>query len=708
MKVAIITLNYNGAKNTIRLLESLRPQMDEDVSIIVADNASSDVGELRNYPGIHLIENNANLGFAGGNEPALKYAFQEGSDWAVLLNNDTWVGNGFIERLKAVLEAKEGLVGLPVEEDGQTVYGGKIEWLKAPSQMHHLFEVPDPSDDFYIIGAALAISRKAYEKLGPIDDRYFLYFEDTDYSVNARRRDISMSYVRDPVVHHGVSQSAKKLGSPLLLRLHYRNAMYFNWKNGPLLVKILLWPWAALILLKQIAKIVLGINPAESVGIIQGINDFCLDRMGKIKNRSTKRIGIECESIEGKNPTWGVGRIIMKLLEDISKRPELKEEFEFVLYFKDKVPDLEVLKAPIFKKVVTPVPGFPNRLWPIYYYALLPLKLWFQDLDAMFWPNYMLPIIAPTPAYVMLTEDVYYEAHEGKMPFRYRLAYGIFGWWTAKFANKIMAISETSKHNISHLYDISEKRIVVNHLGINLKRTDTSKRDPQQAGLVSEGPAEGEDEAKAAAGVSEWLPGGASARQGTLSAERAREEVSASEYFLYVGQAFPRRHLKETIKAFEKVASEHPELKIISVGPDKYEKPVIKNLVSEINKRLGREVIIHKDYVSDEELEALYKKAKALIYVSDREAFGLPPMEALSFGVPPIVMDNALGHELFGEYAFYSKDGTVENIQEAIIEVLSQEDKADKIKFHGPEHVAKYSWEAFANRWLETVRNITS
>ena len=45
----------------------------------------------------------------------------------------------------------------------------------------------------------------------------------------------------------------------------------------------------------------------------------------------------------------------------------------------------------------------------------------------------------------MLTEDVYYETHEGKLPFRYRLAYGIFGWWTAKFATKILAISETSK-----------------------------------------------------------------------------------------------------------------------------------------------------------------------------------------------------------------------------------------------------------------------
>src|SRR3989338_10800201 len=183
-----------------------------------------------------------------------------------------------------------------------------------------------------------------------------------------------------------------------------------------------------------------------------------------------KRIGIECESIEGKNPMWGVGRMIMKLLEEISRRPELEKDFKFVLYFKDTVPDFPFLNAPIFEKKTVPVPFFKNRLFPIYYFALLPMKLWFEGLNVMFWPNYMLPIIAFDKSLVMLAEDVYYETTEGKLPFRYRLAYGIFGWWTAKFASKIIAISETSKKTLAKLYNINLDRIIVNHLGVNLDK----------------------------------------------------------------------------------------------------------------------------------------------------------------------------------------------------------------------------------------------
>ena len=379
------------------------------------------------------------------------------------------------------------------------------------------------------------------------------------------------------------------------------------------------------------------------------------------------KIGIECESIEGKNPMWGVGRMIMKLLEEISHRPELEKDFKFVLYFKDTVPDFPFLNAPIFEKKTVPVPFFKNRLFPIYYFALLPMKLWFEGLNVMFWPNYMLPIIAFDKSLVMLAEDVYYETTEGKLPFRYRLAYGIFGWWTAKFASKVMAISETSRKNIAELYDINEKRIVVNYLGVDFK---------------------------------------------------SKGQQTTGDYILFVGQAFPRRHLKETILAFEKLITqqnEHPyklenvrvsDFKLIMVGPDKYLEPTINSLVAQVNKQLNREAIIHKDYVKDDELSQLYAGAKALVSVSDKEAFGLPPMEALSFGVPPVIADNELGHELFGEYAFYSKSGEVDDIVEAIKQVLTGSEKIQKIKNFGPEFVKKYNWKSFTDKFLDVTKKL--
>ena len=80
-----------------------------------------------------------------------------------------------------------------------------------------------------------------------------------------------------------------------------------------------------------------------------------------------KRIGIECESIEGRNPIWGVGKMTVKLLEELSRRPELEKNYRFVLYFKDKIPDLPFLKSPVFQAKRVPVPFVKNRLFPIYY-----------------------------------------------------------------------------------------------------------------------------------------------------------------------------------------------------------------------------------------------------------------------------------------------------------------------------------------------------
>ena len=179
-----------------------------------------------------------------------------------------------------------------------------------------------------------------------------------------------------------------------------------------------------------------------------------------------------------------------------------------------------------------------------------------------------------------------------------------------------------------------------------------------------------------------------------------------SDYILYIGQAFPRRHLKETILAFKQVADEFRTLKLIAVGRDKYKPSQIRELIKDTNKELGGERVIHYNYIEErDDLEELYAGAKALIYVSDREAFGLPPMEALSFGVPPVIMDNELGHELFNDHVFYSKSGSVDDITKAVRDVLNNDQRAMSIRNSGPEFTRKYSWKSFANKFFNNVKN---
>lgn len=286
MRISLITINYNGSKETIRLLDSLNRNTDQDFDIFVVDNSSKteDLRELKdwtiaNHPKVKIIDSSQNLGFSGGNNLALSEAFKNGSDWALLINNDTWVTQDFMSHLKPILSPKKGLMGLPLDEGTGTAYGGRVEWFQSTlSHVHNPIEKDD--GHLYIIGGGMAISKEAYEKIGPMDEKYFLYFEDADYTLRARNKNIEINFVREPKINHATSTTTKRLGSPLLLRYHFRNALYFNYRYRS---HLLTYIWSIWILKKQLWKILFMYNQNESQEILLGVLDFWMSKMGKIK-----------------------------------------------------------------------------------------------------------------------------------------------------------------------------------------------------------------------------------------------------------------------------------------------------------------------------------------------------------------------------------------------------------------------------------------
>ncbi|KKT82443.1 MAG: hypothetical protein A3B99_00275 [Candidatus Yanofskybacteria bacterium RIFCSPHIGHO2_02_FULL_44_12b] len=365
------------------------------------------------------------------------------------------------------------------------------------------------------------------------------------------------------------------------------------------------------------------------------------------------KIGIECENLEDSKSRWGIGQITLNLLKEYAANPEWQKKYKLYLYFKKRIPDDDFFKIHNSKFIIR-VSGVPS--FNIYYHLLMPLRAMIDRIDWMFFPAYQLPPLYLRKSIVVLTPDVYYEYKQGNLPLRYRLSYRLFTNWAAWFATKILAISETSKKEVANLYWINPKRIFVSHLGISSDQ----------------------------------------------NIENSKLKIENSTYILYVGQMFPRRHARETILAFQKIAYEFPDLKLILVGTDKYRPAIIRELVEIMNQKLKSERIIYFDYLEKrEDIEKLYTGARALVYVSDREAFGLPPMEALAFGVSPVIMDNELGHELFGDYAFYSKDGGADGIIRSVRQALTDGQKIQKIKSEGPKFVKRYSWKGFTERFFE-------
>lgn len=300
MRLNIVTINYNSSENTIKLLESLKNQTDKDFEIIVIDNNSKDIGQLMDYKtsetNIIFIKNDQNLGYSGGNNVGIKKALYPpaggGEDWILLLNNDTWVETDFISRLKANLDNREGLpaqagiTGLAINEGDRTAYAGQVDWLKPTlSHITTLNVVMSKSvDKLYAIGGAILIHKNVFDKIGLLDENYFLYFEDADFCQKARKAGVPISFLTEIKIYHSVSASTKKLGSPMLLRYHYRNALYFNLKNGPFYIKLLVWPWSWLIIVKQIIKLITGKNKEHSLAILKGVGGWYTGKMGKIKN----------------------------------------------------------------------------------------------------------------------------------------------------------------------------------------------------------------------------------------------------------------------------------------------------------------------------------------------------------------------------------------------------------------------------------------
>lgn len=363
------------------------------------------------------------------------------------------------------------------------------------------------------------------------------------------------------------------------------------------------------------------------------------------------KLGIECENLEDPKSRWGVGHLVLNLLQEYAKNPEWQEKFRLFLYFKERVPNDEVLKNPIFVKKV-----IGTRSFNIFYHILMPIRATMDRLDMMFFPAYMLPPLYLRKAVVLLTEDVFHEYKSGTLPFRYKLAYRLFTNWAALRAKKILAISEASKKQVSRLYGINPDRITVARLGV--KEPSTTDKTSQYG-----------------------------------------------DYILYVGQMFPRRRAVESVRAFEKIASEFSNLNLILVGKDKYNPPRVAELVAETNKKLGKERVFHFEYIdNDKELEKLYNGAKLFIYISSSEAFGLPPVEAAAHGVPVVVKDSELNHELFGNAAFFvANEKDPGNIADVFRQGLTDEQKRESFIREYKELIPKLSWSNFAQKFFSSI-----
>ena len=218
IRFSVIVLNWNGRRLLRECLESVLHQQDGSLEIIVVDNGSTDGSTdfvRESYrERVRLLELDRNQGWAGGNNRGIEAATGE---YLLLLNNDACLEAGFFLRLRDGIGRHPGAgmytpkilnytrrtvldnAGHVIYRDGTARGRGRLEMDGAKFDREE--EVLCPS------GAAGVYHREIFKTVGPIDERYFAYGEDTELGLRARRAGYVCYYIPAAVVYHKYSAS---------------------------------------------------------------------------------------------------------------------------------------------------------------------------------------------------------------------------------------------------------------------------------------------------------------------------------------------------------------------------------------------------------------------------------------------------------------------------------------------------------------------
>lgn len=297
-KIFIIILNFNGWQNTIKCLSSIKKlnaQKNIKVEPLVVDNASSDdsVKEIKGkFPELLIIGNQINLGFTGGCNEGIRLALKNGADFVMLLNNDTIVHKDLVKNLLGTFE--HDAVGAVVpkiyfeagfefhknrykdSEKGKVIWyaGGKMDWDNLIGKNIGVDQVDQGQFDVRMetdlaTGCCFILRSDVLKNAGMLDDRYFLYYEDADFSERLKRAGYKIIYEPNAIVWHKNAESSGGSGSDLQDYYITRNRLLFGMSYAPMRTKFALF--------RESFNLIRIGRPWQK----RGIRDFYLRRFGR-------------------------------------------------------------------------------------------------------------------------------------------------------------------------------------------------------------------------------------------------------------------------------------------------------------------------------------------------------------------------------------------------------------------------------------------
>ena len=299
IKISIITINYNGLKDTCELIDSL-PLEDKSIEVIVVDNASKEDEAaiiVCRYPQVKVIRSEQNLGFAGGNNLGIKAALGR---YLFFINNDTLISEKgkvksekfasafqpLIERLES--SKKIGAVcpkirfawgDNPIQFAGYTTlsrYTMRNRSLGFGETDKGQYDTAHPTP--YAHGAAMMVKREVIEKVGFMPECYFLYYEELDWSMMFTRAGYSIWYEPACTIYHKESQATGQ-NSPLKTYYLTRNRLLFVKRNIKGLQRYITYTYLLLVVAtRDICRYIMCQQFNLVSATIKGIKYFILEK----------------------------------------------------------------------------------------------------------------------------------------------------------------------------------------------------------------------------------------------------------------------------------------------------------------------------------------------------------------------------------------------------------------------------------------------
>lgn len=248
-KVFIVVLNYNGLRTITKCLSSIYQSSYANFEVVLVDNASTD-GSLelakQQFQKAHIIMNQTNAGFAKGNNIGIRFALEKFAEYVLVLNNDAYLEPDTLEKLisYAGKDQTVGILSPLVFTANKKIWfaGGRIDWLRMRTIHDNLRVLKTPYASDYLCGCSLFVSQAVFQKIGLFDEKFFLYYEDADFSIRARKAGFKIRIVpQAQLIHDEQSESNK----PQKIYWLVLSGIIFFRKHTPLFLK----PWVFLYLM---------------------------------------------------------------------------------------------------------------------------------------------------------------------------------------------------------------------------------------------------------------------------------------------------------------------------------------------------------------------------------------------------------------------------------------------------------------------------